>query len=423
MSEADEIAVFERLLRNAIGLSADTVGPSIVTHAVRRRLAACGVAGFAEYSAYLAAHPGELQELIDAVIVPETWFFRDREAFAAMVRHLREKRQPGQPLRLLSLPCSTGEEPFSIAMALLDAGFPAADFAIDAIDVSTRNLAYAARAIYGRNSFRGTDLDYRARHFDPVEGGFRPHAAVIDRVRFSLGNLLDPSLALLRPESYDIVFCRNLLIYFDRETQGQALDRLRQALRQDGLLLVGPAESGLSTLHGFVSARMPRAFAFRKAAPPPPAVAALPLSKPRVVPPRPVPTAQRTRPAPVRASAAATAAPKASAPAEPDRASASLAAIERAANAGRLDEARNAATAHLARFGPSAEVYYLLSLADDAADAIAEAIGSYRKALYLAPDHLQAMAQLRLLLQRQGDATGAAALGERLGRIGKRSGA
>ncbi|UZF92159.1 CheR family methyltransferase [Bosea sp. NBC_00550] len=415
---------FEQMLRDMIGLSTETVGASVIRHALTRRMTACGLPSLDAYRSYLAGNKSERQELIDTVIVPETWFFRDREAFAAMVRHARETKLTDRPIRLLSLPCSTGEEPYSMAMALFDAGFGPTDFAIDAFDVSSRNLALAGRAIYGKNSFRGSDLSFRERYFEALEGGFRPHEIVRRPVRFSLGNVLDPTRPMER-EAYDIIFCRNLLIYFDRETQASALAALRQALSGKGLLLVGPGESGLPSLHGFTSARLPRAFAFTKEAPTPgatarsrseanaPAIRKLPASTASSAPPKPKPRPFASR---------ATMAPSAPA-SSPESEAAGLAAIESAANAGRLAEARAAAERHIAAFGPSAEVFYLLGLAQDADDAEEDAAGNYRKALYLAPDHRQALAHLRLLLQRRGDEAGARALADRLDRLTKRSGA
>lgn len=422
MDETAPIRDFENLLRETIGLSMETVGASVIRHALKRRMTACAMPDLHAYWAFLRGSPAERQELIDTVTVPETWFFRDREAFAAMVRHLSKNRSGTRRLKLLSLPCSTGEEPYSIAMALLDAGFPDGSFQIDAIDVSSRNLVHGERAVYGKNSFRGADIAFRDRYFESCESGFRPHDIVRRPVRFHLGNVLAATPS--GQEVYDVVFCRNLLIYFDRETQAQALTRLRQMLADDGLLLVGPAEAGLPPPHGFASVRFPRAFAFVKAE----AVPARPIAPP--APRKPKPTAVKaaslpqmqtpTRPAP-RPFAQNAAATRPSTP-SPDRETISLDEIERTANAGRLAELRTAAERHIAEFGPSPDAFYWLGLAHDADDAIEEAMRNYRKALYLAPDHQRALAQLRLLQQRRGDHSGAKALADRLDRLAKRSG-
>ncbi|KRE02344.1 methyltransferase [Bosea sp. Root670] len=424
MDETAPIRDFEKLLRETIGLSMETVGASVIRHALKRRMTACAIPDLHAYWAFVTESPAERQELVDAVIVPETWFFRDREAFGAMVRHLREHRTGNRPLRLLSLPCSTGEEPYSIAMALLDAGFPDGSFQIDAIDISTRNLVHAERAIYGKNSFRGTDIAFRDRYFEACDGGFRPHDIVRRHVRFRLGNVL-ATATNAGQEAYDVAFCRNLLIYFDRETQGAALIRLRQMLADDGLLLVGPAESGLPPLLGFASVRFPRAFAFMKAQaargkPAEPPAARKPPPTPAKAAPslqaKPAAPLSTPRPFTQKAPLAAPSAPV------PDRAAASLAGIERAADAGRLAEVSAAAERHIAEFGPSPDAFYWLGLAHDAADAMEDAMRNYRKALYLAPDHQRALAQLRLLQQRRGDHSGAKALADRLDRLTKRSG-
>lgn len=422
MDETAPIRDFEKLLKETIGLSMETVGASVIRHALKRRMAACAMRDLHAYWAFVVESPAERQELIDAVIVPETWFFRDREAFGAMVRHLREHRSGNRPLKLLSLPCSTGEEPYSIAMALLDAGFPDGSFQIDAIDVSSRNLTHAERAIYGKNSFRGADIAFRDRYFEACEGGFRPHDIIRRQVHFRLGNVLSAATQT-GPEAYDVAFCRNLLIYFDRETQGAALTRLRQMLADDGLLLVGPAESGLPPLLGFTSVRFPRAFAFIKAQAAHAKSAERPaMRKPRPAPAKAAPVPQTTAPRPAPRPFVQKAAPAQPTALPPDRAAASLTEIERAADAGRLTEVHAAAERHIAEFGPSPDAFYWLGLAHDAADAAEDAMRNYRKALYLAPDHQRALAQLRLLQQRLGDHSGAKALADRLDRLAKRSG-
>lgn len=429
-SHRTEHGPIESLLHGTIGLDAGTIGVQTIAYAVRQRLAATGIADETAYARHAATDPDELQELVNAIVVPETWFFRDPRAFAVMTQHVAGRGAHAGPLRLLSLPCSTGEEPYSMAMALLDAGIPADGFVIDAVDVSTRNIVEARRALYGRNSFRGRDLAFRDRHFDAVEGGYRPHPAVRAPVRLRTGNLFDPGLLLGEP-AYDVIFCRNLLIYFDRVDQIRALERLGARLAPDGLLLVGPAESGLPLLNGYASLRSPMAFAFTRVAPTPrpaprpAAPARRPSPKPEVRPAaRPATRAPATAPPRLVAPSVPSvpSVPVSPSPAAPsatgDKAAASLAAIEGAANAGRLAEAKAAAQQHIAAFGPSAGVFYLLGLACDAGDDAAGAAEQYRKALYLAPDHREALAHLALLLRRKGDEAGAARVRARLERLG-----
>ena len=261
------IAACEQLLKDSMGLDVATIGSSAIERAVRHRQQACQLPDVHAYWEHLRGSQTELQELIDAVVVPETWFFRDRESFAALERLTSDELLPASPttpLRLLSVPCATGEEPYSIVMTLLDAGVPEERFRVEAIDICERLLIHARRGVYGRGSFRGADMQFRERHFQSASGGYLLNESVRRLVRFQQGNLLSPNF-LPGLARYDVIFCRNVLIYFDRPTQDRALAVLSRLLTANGVVFAGPAESGVVIEHDFRSAKMPLAFAFRKA--------------------------------------------------------------------------------------------------------------------------------------------------------------
>lgn len=154
-----------------MGLDAVSIGSTTIDRAVLARMASLGVERREDYWQQLQDSTDEVQELIEAVVVPETSFFRDREAFAVLVRLILVEWLPAHPrgtLRLLSIPCSTGEEPYSMVMALLDAGFSLGQFEVDAVDISARALTQAKRGVYGMNSFRGENLSFRERYFRPT---------------------------------------------------------------------------------------------------------------------------------------------------------------------------------------------------------------------------------------------------------------
>src|SRR6218665_678776 len=134
---------FEQLLKDKIGLDAITVGASVIERAVQRCMAMVPGRDLHTYWQQLQNSEAELQALIEAVIVPETWFFRYPESFATLAR-LASRRiaelAGSRPLRVLSLPCSTGEEPYSIAMCLLDANLAAEAFKVDALDISPLSI-------------------------------------------------------------------------------------------------------------------------------------------------------------------------------------------------------------------------------------------------------------------------------------------
>ena len=405
------LARIEDLLRQAIGLDAPSIGSSAIERAVQQRMRACQLDDPQLYWEHLGGSRGELQNLVEAVVVPETWFFRDRQAFAALANLLTtDRKDRAGPVRLLSLPCSTGEEPYTMAMALLDAGLAASDFRIDGVDISAHALARAQAGIYGRNSFRGSDLGFRDRYFVAIEGGYRLSDAVRGTVRLLQRNLFDPAFAL-DVERYDVIFCRNLLIYFDGTTQQRAIGILKRRLADDGLFFVGHSETGLLASEGFVSARIPMAFAFRRG-PVPPTREALRATPAR----KKADFAAFWRKAPPVAFASFAERPPQLSPA-PTIAAPDLAAIRRAADEGRLVEAAANCESYLERNGPSADALYLSGLIKDAAGQDAAAAERYRKALYLDPGHPESLAHLALLLAKKGDLAGAKLLRERAGRL------
>ena len=231
---------FFDFLKERIGLDVASVGPAIIERAVRQRCNALYARSSDEYWQKLQGSRDEQQALIEAVIVPETWFFRYPESFATLVKLAKARLaqiKGMRALRLLSLPCSTGEEPYSIAMALLDGGLAPHQFKVDGLDVSPLSVERAKAALYGKNSFRGQPIEFRERHFNPEEGErYRLSERVREQVRLQVGNVLDPGLLASEP-AFDFVFCRNLLIYFDQPTQRQVFEVLKRLTHEEGCLL------------------------------------------------------------------------------------------------------------------------------------------------------------------------------------------
>jgi len=408
---------FETLLKRTMGLDIQSIGRPMLERALQERRANCALEDLDAYWLLLQISEHEQLQLIEAVIVPETWFFRNREAFIEMAQ-LQPQRQinASQPLRILSLPCSTGEEPYSIAMALLDTGMPPQHFRIDAIDISAQAISIARQAIYGKNSFRGNFLEFRDRYFALNAQGYALSETVRQQVRFIQSNLFADDLLPGAPP-YDIIFCRNLLIYFDRPTQHQATTIMTQRLAPDGLLFVGPAESALMMQHPLTPLKAPMAFAFRQGAPklkeivkqllPQPApIGFLPQSS--QLPLRPTlpsrPVALRPPQSMAKPASGATLAPLSKE---------SLESVQLLADQGKLGEAANLCEQLMNRHGASAAAYYLMGVIHDASDRTQAASDCYRKALYLEPTHADAMAHLAALLQTQGDIAGAKLLQQR----------
>lgn len=404
------------LVRARTGLA---IADDMLGRAIRQRLRERQEGDAEAYMARILDDEGEFADLLDLLVIPETWFFRDPQAIAHAARFAQERHaRSGVPVRLLSLPCSTGEEPYTLAMALFDTGLPAQAFQVTAVDINEPSLERARRGLYGRNSFRARDLGFRDRYFDAEGDRQRLAERVRNQVRFRQGNILQ--LGSLRDGApFDVVLCRNLLIYFDDQTQGRALSHLAALMHDDGLLCVGSSEMVSAMRHGFASLGVAHASALvkRQAAGAEPArphpQPASPRRKAAVRPPPPAP------PLPARLRARSTPAP---APITPVARSAQpLEEAQRLADAGRAAEAEALLRNLLEADRSQAGAHFLLALILPDARA-AEAERALRQALYLEPGHYPALCRLALICERAGRLDEAGRLRERAARIQTRAG-
>ena len=399
------------LLRQTIGFDVATVGHSLIERAVKQRLSMNDLRSIWQYVDLLQSSESELQNLVEAVVIPETFFFRYPETFAALRQIVGEQFLfQSRKLRVLSVPCSTGEEPFSIAISLIDTGLSEEKFQIDAIDISEHALSFARLSLFGSNSFRGSELSFRDRNFRQTGAAFQLCDRLRQCVQFQQGNLLEKGFRS-DSEPYDFIFCRNLLIYFDTGAQDRALKSLRQLLKADGLLFVGSAETGLLSQHRFSSVKLPMAFALRKSE--------------SVIfhPPQKVKHAKVWSPA--RALRKETfGKPRLPIPEKPAAESVKrrnkagdLAFAEELADKGELGAAAEICEISLREEGPSARAFHLLGLIRDSAGDQQQAGELYRKALYLEPDHYDVLIHFALLKDKCGDVIAANVLKNRADHI------
>ncbi|MCE9630608.1 MAG: protein-glutamate O-methyltransferase CheR [Planctomycetia bacterium] len=385
----------EQLLREWIGLDASTIGTAALARAVRGRMAALGVDDPERFAALVRADRAERDRLVEEVIVAESWFFRDRQVFdfvsdfAVTIAAL-----PGRgPVRILCAPCASGEEPYSVAMALLDAGLTPGQFVIDAIDVSHAALDRAQRGRYSANAFRNTDNSFRDRWFQVDGGGAVIDDTVRTGVRFAWANLLDDDFGTDR-DRYDVIFCRNLLIYLTAEARGRVERTVDRLLRPDGILVLGAAEPPIMK-GDWIPAGGASVFALRRG------IHLVPRATTAAV--RPVPPSP-PRPLAARRDSVAPA-PVADAAEEPTLSLQDV--LERAgglANERRYLEALEFCERSRPRLAPAPELFFLMGMLHQSLGDPDRAEGCFHKTLYLDATHEEALLALALLARQRGDA-------------------
>lgn len=235
-------------LRKLSGFNPESLGWSNFHNIIKRRMQACSIDELKHYSNLLENSNVERDALIEAIVIPETWFFRDASSFYAL-KHIVVNWQHNavNPLRILSLPCATGEEPYSIAIALREVGLVPHQFHIDAVDISTTAITKAMQGIYTENAFRNNTIDFTNQYFIKTSQGYKLVDTICSNVNFSVNNFFTYYAAL----PYNIIFCRNLLIYFDQEIRNQAFIHLHTMLTTNGLLFLGHSESIQAIYHGW----------------------------------------------------------------------------------------------------------------------------------------------------------------------------
>ena len=211
----------------------------------------------------------ELQVLTNLMTVNETYFFREEYQFQCLVNsilpQLVEHKRDNQPIRIWVLPSSTGEEPYSIAIYLLEKwpGIHHYDVEIIASDIDTHVLEQAKRGLYSDRAVAQMPVAYVRKYFRHTRDGYQLSSDLRSAVEFTRVNLSEP--ADTRPyRNFDIVFCRNLLIYFDDLSRKRAAETFYDALKPGGFILLGHSESmsRISSLYKVV--KFPEAFVYQK---------------------------------------------------------------------------------------------------------------------------------------------------------------
>ncbi len=271
-----EFRMFASLVREHSGLDFGERSRFLLERRLARRVRELELGSFAAYHYHLrnsSSGSDELPCLIDELTTNETYFFREYSQLRTLIDEIFEELQldrdkrGGRPINVWSAGCSSGEEPYSIAMLAREAGLkPGVDVRIYASDISRRMLRKARKGIYREASFREADPHLREKYFVEKDRLWRISDDLKRDVDFIHLNLLDKSkIALLR--TMDVILCRNVIIYFGIDTKCQVIRTFYEKLRPGGHLLLGHSESLINLSTSFELRHMRRDLVYRRPLP------------------------------------------------------------------------------------------------------------------------------------------------------------
>jgi len=250
-ADADFARVKAIIYRKA-GINLGDSKKQLVYSRLARRLRELQLNNFDEYLALLDHNKSEQQEFINALTTNLTAFFREAHHFSILTDYVRNRKAAAGKLRVWCAASSTGEEPYSIAMTLVEAyGTYTPPVEIIASDIDSAVLQFAMQGIYSLDRLDALSLEQKKQFFLRGKGGNTGSAKVMDKLRqlveFRQINLLDRDWQL--GPGFDVIFCRNVMIYFDKPTQLQLLERMVRLLKPEGLYIAGHSESFSNASH------------------------------------------------------------------------------------------------------------------------------------------------------------------------------
>ena len=272
----EEFCLFRDSIHNHCGIYFNDDSKYLLEKRLALRMAAQNIASFREYYQFIKYNRNkdqEMMDIMDILTTNETYFFREAYQLKAFTDEIipeivKAKSATGcQSLRIWSAGCSTGEEPYTIAMLLK--GIQALNrFKIEVIgtDISHRVLQLAQRGVYGKSSFRVTDECYIKRFFNEQDDCFRVNDEIRKMVSIQSLNLLDPR-QIDRLGKVDLVFCRNVIIYFDLTAKKKVVDSFHGSLSDGGFLLLGHSESLMNITTLFTLRHFKNDMIYQKPAP------------------------------------------------------------------------------------------------------------------------------------------------------------
>ncbi len=267
----EEFRMLRDLVNTYAGLHFGDDALVIFDRRLSERVAELQLSGFDEYYKYLRFNvrgPAELEEVVERLITTETYFFRQEYQLRAFSRELlprlAESNQSSRRLSIWSAGCATGEEVYTLAILVHESGlFDGWEVRLFGSDISRHNVAFARRGVYRPTSFRTTSPEARRSYFEEVPEGARVRDHIRRFCHFGQLNLIDAGRASIVGR-VDVVFCRNVLIYFDMRSRKTVIENLHERLFPGGYLLLGHSESLLNVTTAFELVHLSEDLVYRR---------------------------------------------------------------------------------------------------------------------------------------------------------------
>jgi chemotaxis protein methyltransferase CheR len=267
---AGDLATLTDFLHARTGMRFGETKRYYIDRRVADRMAQRRLTNFADYHALLRSEPSEVEQLINSFTINETYFYREEHQLSCLSQSILPEiirsKQPGEKIRIWSVPCSSGEEPYSIAIWLLEnwALVDAYNVEIVGSDIDTDIITEALEADYGSRAVMRLPPELIDRYFAPSLSG---RVQLIDDLResvtFTPCNITDPA-SVARQGRFDVIFCRNLLIYFDASARVRCMENLFASLLPGGYMCLGHSESMSRISDQFVTQRFPHAIVYQR---------------------------------------------------------------------------------------------------------------------------------------------------------------
>ena len=247
---------YRTLIYNESGIHFTPTNRSILESRLKERLREKGIDSVKNYFTTISKDQGEMKSFLDSITTNLTRFFRNQAHFDALEHYVipelmnLKKASGSNTIKIWSAGCSTGEEPYTIAMLMSEILPPLWKYEIVASDISLKCLMTAKEGFYAENRIVGIPDAYLKKYFDKVEGGYKIHGDLMSKIRFDYHNLKNDSGL----RNQDIVFCRNVIIYFDEAAQKNVINRFWDCMASKSFLFIGHSESlfGMDTKFEFV---------------------------------------------------------------------------------------------------------------------------------------------------------------------------